>query len=171
MIRREEKRFFPITILTIRNASLLIELTPNANNVNIADQLTGEVRTGVTILDLKERLGNINAQAAWHVPLRKPLSESKEKKLVEKALALHKGEIQYDRKQLLSFLTLVFENEEDLNELFCSELASQLLREIGRLPPDTNPSITTPDMLVNSECYQSLGSDIGLRILRQQKNE
>lgn len=155
-----------VAIAIRRNGELqLVESTMNANDMK--DALTKEVRTGVTIVDLKERLKNINAYAAWHVPLREPLSKSEGDQLIEKALELHKKEVKYDILQLFPFLFGI-ENREDFDKLFCSEMAAKVFREIGRLPPETNPSGVTPEMFVNSECFQSLGPDIRLRILRQQ---
>jgi len=142
----------------------VMESTHNA--LNVPDHLTGEVRRGVTIFVYQERLRRIDCMASWHIPLVKPLNEKESQKFIDIAMELHKKGIKYDTKQLITFFFM--HNNEDLAELFCSEFAALLLREVGRLPPDTNPSASTPSDVVHSVAYHGKAPGIKVNMTRFQ---
>jgi len=145
----------------------IMESTHNA--LDVPDHLTGNVHRGVTIFVLKERLRRMDCVASWHIPLAKPLNSKENTKYIEKGLELHAKGIRYDTKQLVSFL-LGQHNSEDLSELFCSEFAAVLLRHVERLPPDTNPSASTPSDVVHSVAFNGRAPGIRMDLLRFQVN-
>jgi len=129
----------------------IVESTQNSHEV--PDYFDGKVRHGVTIFLLEERLRRIDSNCAWHVPLLYPLVPTEVQKLLAKVRDLYFKEVKYDMVQLWPFY-FGHQNKEDLHELFCSECASLLLRETGRLK--CNPSRMTPNMVVTSDCFYSV---------------
>jgi len=99
--------------------------------------------------------------------LKQPPNEEEKKSYIEYCMELHAKGIKYDKKQLVSFI-LGVKNQENLAELFCSELVAAALRSVGRLPKDTNPSAMTPSDVVHSKAFHGRGPNIKLNTLRYQ---
>jgi len=143
----------------------IMESTQNAWDV--PDYLTGEVRRGVTLFKFSERLHRIDSVAAWHIPLKNPLTKDEQKKYIETCLEYHTKEIKYDKIQLITFI-LGVNNQENLSELFCSEFVAAALRSVSRLPQDFNPSAMTPSHVVHSDSFTAKGPTIKLNMIRFQ---
>jgi hypothetical protein len=143
----------------------IVESTQNLWNVE--DYIEKIPRKGVTLFKLEERIRRIDAFTAWHLPLKIPLNSKEKSDLISLAMKLHEGKIRYDIKQLLEFMA-GRECKEDLRELFCSEMVALILRTVGRLPEDSNPSAVTPGDVVHSDCFSTRGPNVKKNLLRFQ---
>jgi len=131
----------------------LVECTGNA--LKQLDFFDDEVRKGVNVFPFFERIKTIDSRAIWHIPLIEPLLPDKKAQLIAYIKDLYIKKVQYDTKQMIQLgLQIYGLNKvvtQDLHSMFCSEMVSATLNEIGLT--DVNPSSSTPLDVVNSGCY------------------
>jgi hypothetical protein len=134
---------------------LLVEST---TAVDLPDVLTREVRKGIQMHLLSQRL-DAYWGSAWWVALREPLEPEGLDRMTSWLRQTHCRRAPYDTLQaigagmdLLDAFGLA--NERDFDALFCSELVGCALQLAGVLPDTLNPSELTPGDLVALPCFE-----------------
>lgn len=125
---------------------MLIESTTLGN---LPDIKTGELRKGVQLQFLSQRLASYDGEA-WLYPLRTIVSDANLARTQDWLTSAHTQKIEYDSFQAigagLDFFDrlLGIENKEDLSSLFCSELVTKAFQIAGLVDKSVNPSEMTP---------------------------
>lgn len=125
------------------------------------DAITREIRSGVQMHWLSRRVEEclLNGEKLWLLTLKEALNENQLFTLKEWLNEQHFLQIKYDFSQPLGAALdmldkLGLRNCTDLGNLFCSELVSAALRQIGLF--DGNPSEQTPADVVRMKCFKEL---------------
>jgi len=109
------------------------------------DAKTGEMFKGVQIQYLSDRLRDCDVEV-YHKPLIPELKFPDD--MISWLTQIHEDQIPYDSTQaVLSGLDRlpIFNTDEDLSSLFCSELVVKALKIGGVLPKSLNPSEQHPE--------------------------
>lgn len=148
------------------NRLFIIEST----TLNNLPDVTGEYRRGVQMVPLAQRLAGYDGEA-WWVPIKEPILETGEKeRLTTWLFQKHSSNIEYDTAQAIAagidperwikgtrWIGKLFgrwtNSKEDLRKMFCSELVTKALQEVGRVDSRINPSEQTPADVVMFPCF------------------
>eukprot|EP01114_Cavostelium_apophysatum_P003965 TRINITY_DN1409_c0_g1_i1.p1 TRINITY_DN1409_c0_g1~~TRINITY_DN1409_c0_g1_i1.p1 ORF type:complete len:1293 (-),score=399.08 TRINITY_DN1409_c0_g1_i1:43-3921(-) len=117
----------------------VVESTSNISDK--PDYFDDQVRKGVNIFSLSDRIRTIDSRGIWHFPLANPLSKDEHMKLLHYLKEQYDRGAKYDLGQMLA-LGIDFDNKEDLSSFFCSELVASALKSTGLV--ECNPSIMSP---------------------------
>jgi hypothetical protein len=120
--------------------------------IDLPDLIHREVRKGVQIQALSQRLDGYNGDA-WHVPIDEEFEAHNIDEMLRWIMARHAARTPYDTTQALGagidFWDRVAENREDFSKLFCSELVCKCHQILG-FAEGWNPSETQPYEVVEA---------------------
>lgn len=130
-----------------------------STTLNDVADFSGEFRKGVQMVVLSQRLANYNGEVSIR-PLDAALTKQQEDKMVGWLFKKYSSYTEYDTSQALSaaidkdaksrvarlFASLFgFDNKEDFEKLFCSEMVTQAYIEAGLVPESVNASEMLPE--------------------------
>jgi hypothetical protein len=141
--------------------------SPNAGHIGTAiinpeesePHVMHSVYTGLRIQPINTYKYHL-LKAVWWLPIRDNLSE-KTKSFDHIGFFEKYKDRAYDKEQVrksiidIPFLGKWFENDEDLDNLFCSEVVTLFMRESGIIPRDVNVSEFSPEETVGLPVFKN----------------
>jgi len=123
------------------DAEMIFVVESTSNVTDKQEYFDDQIRRGVNIFSLSNRIRTIDCRGIWHFPLANPLTAEEEKKLFDYLKFQYDRRAAYDVEQMVH-LGLTNQNPEDLEKFFCSELVAAGLKSTGLI--NCNPSMMTP---------------------------
>jgi hypothetical protein len=132
IMRATGSRFSHVAMVVVLKELDLVALWESTTLSNVRDLSSGELRQGVQLVPLSDRLEHYSG-AVYVRKLSKTLSEDQLRRLSDFRRTVAGRPYEKSVLELASTLWNEFGGQEDLSSLFCSELVAETFQQIGLL--------------------------------------
>jgi len=110
---------------------------------------------GIIVNKFADRMKAYSGSAIWLCPLKEPLSDDENKRVIDLVLGMKKSKVKYGLFTGIKMMAhLGAKNKEGGKAVFCSELVAYAMKQVGRCPDSLNSANAQPYDVAKLDCYE-----------------